>query len=70
MKHEQTSQVCLNVGGGAPDVNRKEMADFWQQVVAQRTQELYEVRKNACSWWQGRWRNKNRQMDFICVFQA
>ena len=21
----------------------KEMADFWQQVVAQRTQELYEV---------------------------
>jgi len=26
------------------DFFTKEMADFWQQVVAQRTQELYEVR--------------------------
>ena len=32
----------------------KEMADFWQQVVAQRTQELYEVLPRSFHGWRGK----------------
>ena len=32
------------------DRKREEMADFWQQVVAQRTQELYEETDSEAGW--------------------
>ena len=37
----------------------KEMADFWQQVVAQRTQELYEVLPRSFHGWRGVWWMEN-----------